>query len=96
MSNTLKDKDFRRIRKAGKRIHCLFGSAPLRMHANKSENYSDEGKRIIYTYTKKDLYTLAKRRHSASHRKTAQKTKHRCIRSEKRSEKNKVKLELMQ
>lgn len=86
MSNTNKDKDFRLLRRAGNSIRCLFGPAPLRKQAGKSQHYSEEGKRILNTYTKKELYDLANRRHSAAHRKSAMKTKNRCKRREKRSE----------
>ncbi len=94
MGGTFKDKDFRKIRKAGNSVRCLFGSKPIRRRLGKSIEANAEAKRIIYTYTEKELYDMAHRRHSAAHRKSAMKTKNRCKRSEKRSERNNSKKEL--
>ena len=85
MGKTYKDNDYRKIRSAGKSVKCLFGSKPLRRTEGKSTFWNDEGKRILYSYTDKDLYDIAHRRHSAAHRNSARKTKHRVRRSEKRS-----------
>ena len=84
MGKTNRDKDFRILRTAGKNIMCLFGSKPLRrsMGAN---GKSDLAVRLFTTYTKDELYHTANRRHSAAHRDSARKTRHRCERSKKRS-----------
>jgi len=86
MSNTHKENDFRKLRKTGKRIKCLFNPAPIRKRLGKSLHTSEEGTRIFLTYTEKELYHMVHRRHSAAHRKTSMRTKNRCKRIQKHRE----------
>lgn len=86
MSDTQKDRDFRKLRKAGKSIWNLFGSKTVRKRLNASRNISEDGERIINTYTQKELYTMAHRRHSAAHRHSAMKMRHRLNRQTKHRE----------
>lgn len=75
MSDTNKDKDFRKLRQAGNAIRCMLDSRPLRRELNKSFHPSEEGKELLYKYTEKELWYMARRRHSAAHRNSAMKTR---------------------
>lgn len=93
MSKTFKDKDFRKLRKAGKRLYRLeLPNAPtVRAELGKSLFTSEDGYRLLHTYTKhNDLYTFSHRRHSAAHRDSARKTRHDLRRAKKHSENNKI------